>query len=144
MAIPVSLLSYIIITVIKIVFYLIYSILSNIYLETIHDLQTHPSSDNYILSTSKDGTVRLWDVDAKRCLVTFEADATVTCFDQTGEKFISGNSRGELREWTIPKDIIPTENDAEPLIITKKDSKLFKKYNGDNYIGKNIHIYISL
>ncbi|KAI7858713.1 WD40-repeat-containing domain protein [Circinella umbellata] len=104
--------------------------------KTIHDLQTHPSSDNYILSTSKDGTVRLWDVDAKRCLVIFEADATVTCFDQTGEKFISGNSRGELREWIIPKDIIPIENEDEPLIITKKDSKLFKKYNGDNYIGK--------
>lgn len=47
-------------------------------LESINDLQTHPFSDNYILSTSKDGTIRLWDVDARKCLVIFEADASVT------------------------------------------------------------------
>ncbi|KAI9494347.1 WD40-repeat-containing domain protein [Zychaea mexicana] len=108
--------------------------------KTIHDLQTHPSSDNYILSTSKDGTARLWDVDAKRCLAIFEADATVTCFDQTGEKFISGSARGELREWIIPKDV--PEN--ETLTITKKDSRLFKKYHGDNYIGMSTFMYVIL
>lgn len=48
------------------------------FLESINDLQTHPFSDNYILSTSRDGTIRLWDVDARKCLVIFEADATVT------------------------------------------------------------------
>lgn len=54
---------------------LLYSI---VYVETIHDLQPHPQRDNYILSTSKDGTMRLWDVDKKKCLAIFEADATVT------------------------------------------------------------------
>ncbi|KAI9312894.1 WD40-repeat-containing domain protein [Dichotomocladium elegans] len=101
--------------------------------KTIHDLQTHPQSDNYILSTSKDGTIRLWDVDAKRCLAIFECDATVTCFDPTGEKFISGNSRGELREWTIPAVMDLGEED-EPVMVEKKHSRLFKKLHGENYI----------
>ena len=41
------------------------------------DLQSHPRNDDVILSTSKDGTIRLWDVNKGRCLVIFEAEATV-------------------------------------------------------------------
>ncbi|ORY98798.1 WD40-repeat-containing domain protein [Syncephalastrum racemosum] len=98
--------------------------------KTIHDLQTHPRSDRYILSTSKDGTVRLWDVDLAKCLVIFEADATVTCFYTSGDKFISGGPRGELREWTIPD----YEKSDDPVMVPKKDSRLLKKYNGECYI----------
>jgi WD40 repeat protein len=47
-------------------------------LESIYDLQSHPQSDNIILSTSKDGTIRLWDVDQNKCIAIFECDATVT------------------------------------------------------------------
>lgn len=48
------------------------------YLELIYDIQSHPQSDNIILSTSKDGTIRLWDIDQNKCIAIFEADATVT------------------------------------------------------------------
>ncbi|CDS08154.1 hypothetical protein LRAMOSA02102 [Lichtheimia ramosa] len=99
--------------------------------KTIHDLQPHPQRDNYVLSTSKDGTMRLWDVDKKKCLVIFEADATVTCFSPSGNTFISGTSRGELRQWTIPDDL---DKHEEPIRVQKKQSKLYKKLHGDNYI----------
>ena len=46
--------------------------------ETITDIQSYPQDDRHILSTSKDGTVRLWDVEKKRCLAIYEADATVS------------------------------------------------------------------
>ncbi|KAI7872050.1 WD40-repeat-containing domain protein [Spinellus fusiger] len=101
--------------------------------KAIIDLQAHPHSDNYILSTSRDGTVRLWDVDAQRCLVVFCAEATVTCFHPLGTKFASGNARGEVREWQLPvlEDLY---QDKEPVTIEKKQSKALKKMHGENYI----------
>lgn len=47
-------------------------------IDTIYDLQPHPLNDNHILSTSKDGTVRLWDVNQEKCLFVFEANITLT------------------------------------------------------------------
>ncbi|RCH87616.1 hypothetical protein CU097_008960 [Rhizopus azygosporus] len=99
--------------------------------KTILDLQSHPQNDNIILSTSKDGTLRLWDIDASACLAIFECDATASCFHPSGTKFITGNSRGELREWEIPT---ATGMEDEPITITKKHSRLLKKMHGDNYI----------
>ncbi|KAG1161365.1 hypothetical protein G6F37_003155 [Rhizopus arrhizus] len=101
--------------------------------KTIHDLQSHPQNDNIILSTSKDGTIRLWDVDENICLAIFECDATVSCFHPSGTKFVSGNSRGELREWQIPST---TGMMDEAITVTKKNSRLLKKFHGDSYIGK--------
>lgn len=46
-------------------------------IELIYDLQSHPENDDIILSTSKDGSVRLWNVNDGVCLVIFEVDATV-------------------------------------------------------------------
>lgn len=109
------------------------------FLEPIYDLQSHPQSDNIILSTSKDGTIRLWDVDENKCIAIFECDATVTCFHPSGEKFISGNSRGELRIWNIPS--VTETMDDEPITIEKKDSHLVRKMHGDSYIGKRRLIY---
>ncbi|KAI8369384.1 WD40-repeat-containing domain protein [Radiomyces spectabilis] len=100
----------------------------------IHDLQSNPRNDDHILSTSKDGTIRLWDVNTRRCLVIFEADATVACFHPSGTKFISGGARGELREWTIPAHMAAQDMDEEPLTVEKRHSRLLKKMHGDSYI----------
>ncbi|KAI9267389.1 WD40-repeat-containing domain protein [Sporodiniella umbellata] len=100
--------------------------------KTVHDLQSHPQNDNVILSASKDGTIRLWNIDENNCLAIFECDATVLCFHPSGTKFVSGSSRGELREWQIPSI---TNMDNEPITISKKNSRLLKKLHGDNYIG---------
>ncbi|KAI8387479.1 WD40-repeat-containing domain protein [Blakeslea trispora] len=99
----------------------------------VFDLQSHPQNDDVILSTSKDGTIRLWDVNKGRCLVIFEADATVACFDPLGTQLISGNSRGDLRLWQIPST---TANlmDEEPVTVEKKHSRVLKKLHGDSYI----------
>lgn len=45
---------------------------------TVSDLQSHPLNDHYMLSTSKDGTARLWDLRQERCLVVFEANAALS------------------------------------------------------------------
>lgn len=53
-------------------------LIRNNYSETITDLQAHPQNDRHILSTSKDGTVRLWDVEEKKCLAIYDVEATVS------------------------------------------------------------------
>ncbi|KAI9486335.1 MAG: WD40-repeat-containing domain protein [Benjaminiella poitrasii] len=100
----------------------------------IYDLQSHPQNDDIILSTSKDGTIRLWDVNSGKCLVIFEVDATVSCFHPSGTKFVSGNSRGELRVWDIPS--VEGSMDDEPITVEKSHSRLLRKMHGDSYIGK--------
>ncbi|KAI8979826.1 WD40-repeat-containing domain protein [Mycotypha africana] len=101
----------------------------------IYDLQSHPHNDHIILSTSKDGTIRLWDVDEGKCLVIFEADATVSCFHPSGEQFISGNARGEFRIWDIPSTSNRMDDDDyEPVTVGKKHSRLLRKIHGDTYI----------
>ncbi|KAI8084345.1 WD40-repeat-containing domain protein, partial [Gilbertella persicaria] len=100
--------------------------------KTIYDLQSHPHNDNMILSTSKDGTMRLWDIHSGQCLVVFEADATVACFDYSGTKLISGGSRGDLRLWNIPSSM--NMMDDEPIVVEKRHSRLLKKLHGDSYI----------
>jgi WD40 repeat protein len=49
---------------------------NNIIIESISHIEAHPKNDNNIVSLSKDGTVRLWDIDKGKCLVIFECDAT--------------------------------------------------------------------
>ncbi|KAI8378085.1 WD40-repeat-containing domain protein [Choanephora cucurbitarum] len=98
----------------------------------VFDLQSHPQNDDVILSTSKDGTIRLWDVNKGRCLVIFEAEATVACFHPSGTQLISGNSRGDLRLWPIPST--SQLMDEEPVTVEKKHSRVLKKWHGDSYI----------
>ncbi|KAI9014349.1 WD40-repeat-containing domain protein [Phycomyces nitens] len=107
------------------------------------DIQAHPKNDKHILSTSKDGTIRLWDVDTKACLVVFEADATVACFHPSKDKFISGSSRGELREWKIPFHGAFDEME-DYITVEKKHSRLLKKVHGESFIGKVMELDMDL
>jgi WD40 repeat protein len=46
-------------------------------LELIYDLQSHHQHDNLILSTSKDKTVKLWDINDGTCVAVYNTDATI-------------------------------------------------------------------
>lgn len=52
--------------------------LTGLFTGTITDLQSHPLNNHHLLSTSKDGTARLWDLDQEKCLVVFEAKTALT------------------------------------------------------------------
>lgn len=56
------------------------------------------------------------------------------CFHPSGQKFVTGNSRGELRIWEIPSTT--QSMDDEPITVEKKHSHLVKKMHADSYIGK--------
>ncbi|GAN05757.1 WD domain, G-beta repeat-containing protein, partial [Mucor ambiguus] len=101
----------------------------------ITDLQSHPLSDHHILSTSKDGTARLWDLHQERCLVVFEAKTplTVSCFHPSGATFITGSEHGDIFEWNIPSFDSSISNNTT-LRISKQDAKILKKLHGNTYV----------
>ncbi|KDP26132.1 hypothetical protein JCGZ_22233 [Jatropha curcas] len=62
------------------------------------------SSSNCLLSSSKDKTVRLWQVGSNHCLNVFHHTNYVTCiqFNPTDEThFISGSIDGKVRIWGV-------------------------------------------
>jgi WD40 repeat protein len=49
----------------------------SIFIDTITDIQAHPFNDDYLLSASKDGSVRMWNILTGKCLLIFEIKASV-------------------------------------------------------------------
>ncbi|KAI8640108.1 WD40-repeat-containing domain protein [Parasitella parasitica] len=101
----------------------------------VSDLQSHPLNDNYMLSTSQDSTIRLWDIGRGKCLVIFEANSplTASCFHPSGTTFITGSHTGDICEWTIPA-IMDTTDDNMPLMVAKNEARVLKKMHGSNHI----------
>ncbi|GJJ78079.1 polycomb protein EED [Entomortierella parvispora] len=92
---------------------------------TITDIQAHPNEDNYLLSASKDGSVRMWNIVTGKCLFIFEIKASVVCFNPRteGRTFLTGGYNGEIREWTIPT----TEAEpVEPVVVNTSDSRVLQ------------------
>ncbi|KAK4510503.1 rRNA accumulation- protein [Mucor velutinosus] len=102
---------------------------------TVSDLQSHPLNDHYMLSTSKDGTARLWDLRQERCLVVFEANAalSISCFHPSGTTFITGSEHGDIYEWTIPSLDNSISNDS-PVRVSKQEARIFNKLHGSKYM----------
>ncbi|KAG0274933.1 hypothetical protein BGZ95_009330 [Linnemannia exigua] len=92
---------------------------------TITDIQAHPFNDDYILSASKDGSVRMWNILTGKCLFIFEIKASVVCFNPNteGNTFLTGGYNGEVREWPIPA--LDTEPE-EPVVVLANESKVLQ------------------
>ena len=82
----------------------------------ITDIAWSPTHE-FILSSSIDGTVKLWNILSQECLVTFDHGDVVTCvkFNPNDSKlFISGCYDGRIRIWSLL---------AKKLMIWKEVSK---------------------
>jgi WD repeat-containing protein 44 len=74
------------------------------HLDDILDL-SWSSSSQYILSSSMDKTVRMWDITNKSCMKMFAHNDYVTCvqFNPIDEKyFMSGSLDEKVRIWSVP------------------------------------------
>ncbi|KAI7827957.1 WD40-repeat-containing domain protein [Gamsiella multidivaricata] len=92
---------------------------------TVTDIQAHPAKDEYLLSASKDGTVRMWNTLTGICLVIFEYKASVVCFNPgtEGNTFVTGGYNGEIREWTVPAFESEPE---EPIVVPLDNSRVLQ------------------
>jgi len=72
--------------------------------DTVEDLISHPKNNNIIISSSKDGTVRIWDVYKEKCICIYKLkyNPTVIALDDEGEKLIIGTESGFVIEGIIP------------------------------------------
>ncbi|XP_078156799.1 uncharacterized protein LOC144552680 [Carex rostrata] len=74
------------------------------HLDDILDL-SWSSSSQYILSSSMDKTVRMWDIANKSCMKMFAHNDYVTCvqFNPVDERyFMSGSLDAKVRIWSVP------------------------------------------
>ncbi|KAI8335574.1 WD40-repeat-containing domain protein [Chlamydoabsidia padenii] len=97
------------------------------------DLQRHPRNDKYILSISKDGTIRLWDMEKQQCMIVYEYQCNVACFHPSGNTFITGTANGELREWNIPAYLA---DNKDTMMADIHHSRLLENRHGSSTIGK--------
>ncbi|RKP38494.1 WD40-repeat-containing domain protein, partial [Dimargaris cristalligena] len=68
----------------------------------ITDLQSHPHKDHYILSASRDGSVRLWDLRSRQTVLQVPVTTRAISFHPSGNSFFTGTSRGKIEQWAIP------------------------------------------
>ncbi|KAF9149390.1 hypothetical protein BG015_008818 [Linnemannia schmuckeri] len=92
---------------------------------TITDIQAHPFNDDYLLSASKDGSVRMWNILTGKCLLIFEIKASVVCFNPNteGKTFLTGGYNGEIREWSVPT--LDSEPE-EPIVVLANESRVLQ------------------
>ncbi|KAJ8479080.1 hypothetical protein OPV22_022807 [Ensete ventricosum] len=77
------------------------------------------SKSNYLLTSSKDKTVRLWKVGCNGCLKIFQHKDYVTCiqFNPIEDRFfISGSIDGKVRIWEIPENRVTDWVDTRDIV----------------------------
>ncbi|ORX60183.1 WD40 repeat-like protein [Piromyces finnis] len=73
--------------------------------DAIEDLKSHPKNNNIILSSSSDGTIRIWDIYKEKCICIYKLkyNPTVIDVDDKGKTIIVGTEAGYVIECNIPE-----------------------------------------
>ncbi|PIN11972.1 WD40 repeat-containing protein [Handroanthus impetiginosus] len=77
------------------------------------------SKSQFLLSSSMDKTVRMWDLETKSCLKMFAHNDYVTCiqFNPVDENyFISGSLDAKVRIWSVPERKVVDWTDVHEMV----------------------------
>ncbi|KAI3433327.1 hypothetical protein D9Q98_003145 [Chlorella vulgaris] len=78
------------------------------------ELAAVPAAPRLLLSLSRDGNLRLWDVPSETCLSSIHTDATCIAFTADAASIATGNSKGRLHMYAISAAGRAAEAAAEP------------------------------
>lgn len=104
------------------------------------------TSDGFLLSTSKDALIKLWDVEAQYCIETHVTQSNGECWSlgvsPDGSGCITGGNDGEIKVWALDMASlrkvarrIDTENEARVLI----ERGTLNRQARDRTIGVSFH-----
>ena len=110
------------------------------------DNQSPDEGGGFLLSTSKDALLKLWDLSTQYCIETHVAQSNGECWDlglspdQTG--CITAGNDGELRAWTIDNAALLTvarETSQQTSAKVLKDRGSFYRHGKDRTTGVSFH-----
>lgn len=105
--------------------------------------------DGFLLSTSKDSLIKVWDLSSQHCIETHIAQSNGECWslglspDQSG--CITGGNEGELRVWSIDADamgVLAKEKAGTNNIKILTDRGNLYRSGKDRTIGVHFHPHL--
>lgn len=99
----------------------------------------------FLLSTSKDGLIKLWDLSTQTCVETHVAQSNGECWALTvlpdGSGCISGGNEGELRVWSINSQALARKQRPafEPDVQVLQDRGSFYRHGKDRVTEIRFH-----
>ncbi len=71
----------------------------------VYGVASHPTDPRLVASASADGTVRLWDIMTRQCLVTLDGfdrwDAITVAFSHDGRRLLAAGANGTAALWDL-------------------------------------------
>lgn len=102
------------------------------------------SEDNFLLSTSKDALIKIWDLSTQHCLETHVAQNNGECWalglSPEKDGCITAGNDGEMRAWILDKEAlhrVSKELGSEEKVL--KDRGTFYRHGKDRTIAVTFH-----
>ena len=109
-------------------------------------IQSDHENAGFLLTTSKDALIKVWDLESQHCMETHVAQSNGECWSigvsPSGETCITAGNDGELKAWAI--DIkglasfsAPLDNDSEKRYLHERGT--FYRQGKDRTLGVTFH-----